>query len=113
MTWYVIAETLRPVISFDYDDIASILMAAAALLAVLLTKKARTNTTSNVVTSEVDSDVLGKFSSVYERLTDLEKELALLKAEVEELEIGIRMLTAQIHELGAVPIWEWRRPRDG
>lgn len=96
-------DLIRPYFSFDFDDIISLLLAVAAVATLYVTKKSK-NVSLNK--EEVyDADVLSRFERVWERVGHLENE-------VNELRLGIRILTAQLEQEGHRPLYTATRSTD-
>lgn len=99
-------DLIRPVVSLDWDDIASFVVAFSALVAVFIGK--RTTNTNKELTETVDSDVLSRFEELFSRITMLEKDLAAAKIgldtaqqEIKELHKLEEYLQAKLHEKDA------------
>lgn len=105
-------DLIRPFFSFDFDDILSLTIAATALIALFVTKRSSTRTTtataSHAVEEVVDDSVLGRFQELLDRITKLEVDLAAAKKdlaealrEIKELRRLEEYLQAKLHEKDA------------
>lgn len=102
-------DLIRPFFSFDFDDILSLVVATTALVALFVTKRSRsdthTDTKAHEVSEVVDDSVLGQFKELFDRISNLETELATTKvdlaralAEIEKMRKLEEYLQAKLHE---------------
>lgn len=98
-------DLVRAGIAIDHDDLAAIVIAVAALLAVFVPKMSRSRTKSTLTTRQqqlnetVDSTVLGKFEDLYEKLADLESELALTNKALGVAQAELKEALVKLNEL--------------
>lgn len=101
---------LREYFSFDWDDLLALGTAIAALITALsLLIKKRSETSSKMIelsrVEEIDAGVLGKFTELFDRITQLEKDLAETRVElrtalgeIAEMHKLEEFLQARLHE---------------
>lgn len=86
----------------DWLDYVPMIVAVGALLGVVMPKITKSKVDKHVVTEIVDATVLEQFKEVMTRMTSLEKELAVTRAELAETRKDLATAIAVMDELRKV-----------
>jgi chromosome segregation ATPase len=88
-------DLIRPFWSLDFDDIASLLLAGSAVIAIFVTRRTR----SKVTEEHIDADVLVQFKEILERVSELERELASTRELLERTQELLEKAIAELAEM--------------
>lgn len=98
-------DLVRPVVSLDFDDIVSLLVAIAAILTAVGIKRSVTKSKSeskaetHAVSEVVDDSVLAQFKELYEKITALELSLDRTNKTLAETQDQLKEALRELGEL--------------
>lgn len=100
-------QFFRDVVSFDWDDLITLIVALVAIGGLFVVRKSKSSTISegHEIKENVDAGVLEQFRQLFERIAVLETNLARAQVTIEEARAEIREMQ-KIEEVLQAKVWE-------